>query len=68
VQAMLPVHGAVFAGDHVRLQMRQGGIGLEADAVAQADAAPGQMVAVRSSFSSDTVAGRLTADGTVIIE
>lgn len=68
VQAMLPVRGAVFAGDHVRLQMRQGGIDLEADAVAQADAAPGQMVAVRSSFSSDTVAGRLTAAGTVIIE
>jgi flagella basal body P-ring formation protein FlgA len=36
--------------------------------VAQAEAAPGQLVAVRAQHSSDTLTGRLTAAGTVLIE
>lgn len=68
VQDMLPAPGTVFPGDRIRLLAHSGAIGIEVDAVVQAEAAPGQLVAVRPNNSSDTVAGRLTVAGTVVIE
>lgn len=67
-QDVLPAPGTVFPGDRIRLLTRSGAIGIEVDAVVQAEATPGQLVAVRAGNSSDTVAGRLTAAGTVVIE
>lgn len=68
LQDMLPAPGTVFPGDRVRLHTRSGAIGIEVEAVVQVEATPGQLVAVRANNGSDTVAGRLTAAGTVVIE
>lgn len=66
--AQVPPGGTVFPGDTVLLQARSGAIGIDVEAVVQAEAAPGQRVAVRTRHSSDTLTGRLTAAGTVVIE
>lgn len=65
---LLPAAGTVFPGDRIRVQTRSGAIGIDIDAVVQAEAAPGQLVAVRAQYSSDTLTGRLTAAGTVVME
>ena len=67
-RAQVPPRGTVFPGDTVLLQARSGSIGIDVEAVVQAEAAPGQQVAVRTRHSSDTLTGRLTAAGTVVIE
>jgi flagella basal body P-ring formation protein FlgA len=67
-RALLPAAGTVFPGDTVLVQERSGAIGIDIPAVVQAEAAPGQMVAVRTQHSSETLTGRLTAAGTVLIE
>ena len=67
-RGLLPASGTVFPGDTVRLQARSGAIGIDVAAVVQAEAAPGQLVAVRALHSSDTLTGRLSAAGTVLIE
>lgn len=65
---LLPATGTVFPGDRVRVHTRSGAIGIDIDAVVQAEAAPGQLVAVRAPTSSDTLTGRLTVAGTVVME
>lgn len=65
---LLPASGAVFPGDAIRVQTRSGAIGIEIAGVVQAEAVPGQLVVVRAPHSSDTLTGRLTAAGTVVIE
>lgn len=67
-EAALPRPGMIYKGDQVRLIMRSGAIGIEADAVALADAAPGQRVAVRSASSREAVTGRASAAGAVLID
>lgn len=67
-RALLPAAGTVFPGDRVRVRASSGGVGIESDAVVQAEAGPGQMVAVRGQHSSDTVTGRLTDAGIVVID
>jgi flagella basal body P-ring formation protein FlgA len=66
--AAVAADGAVQRGDHLRLRVRSGQIGIETDAVALADALPGQLLAVRPARGSDSVTGRLGAAGTVNIE
>jgi flagella basal body P-ring formation protein FlgA len=67
-RALLPASGTVFPGDTVLVQARNGAIGIDIPAVVQAEAVPGQLVAVRTQHSSETLTGRLTAAGTVLVE
>lgn len=67
-RALLPASGTVFPGDTVVVQARSGAIGIDMPAVVQAEAVPGERVVVRTRHSSETLTGRLTAAGTVLIE
>lgn len=60
--------GAVMRGDHIRLLVNAGTIAIEAEAIALADAAPGQRVNVRPAHGGEPIAGRLNAAGAVEIE
>ena len=66
-QALAPA-GAVFHGDQVLVTVRGGGIDVEALAVAQGPALPGQIVSLRASSSGETLRGRVTRAGHVVIE
>lgn len=68
MQAMLPAQGMVMRGDAVRVIVRSGGIGIEAAGQALADAAPGQRLAVRTGGAGETITGRVSDAGTVVIE
>ena len=65
--ALVP-NGKVLPGDQVRLSVREGQIGIETEAVAVAEAEPGQLLAVRPRGGSDIVTGRLSQAGIVNIE
>lgn len=65
--AMAPA-GAIFHGDQVRVSVQGGAVGVEALAVAQGSALPGQMVSLRASSSGETLRGRVTRAGNVVIE
>jgi flagella basal body P-ring formation protein FlgA len=67
-RALLPASGTVFPGDTVVVQAHSGAIGIDMPAVVQAEAMPGELVVVRTRHSSETLTGRLTAAGTVLIE
>ncbi|KQQ96179.1 flagellar basal body P-ring formation chaperone FlgA [Massilia sp. Leaf139] len=60
--------GKILRGDSVRIIVRNGQIGIEAGAVALAEAGPGQQLAVRPNGASETLTGRVGQAGTVIIE
>jgi flagella basal body P-ring formation protein FlgA len=67
-RGLLPASGTVFPGDTVLVQVHSGAIGIDMPAVVQTEAAQGQQVVVRTQHSSETLTGRLTAAGTVLIE
>lgn len=67
-EAALAQPGMIYKGDQVRLVVRSGAIGIETDAVALADAAPGERVAVRSASAREAVTGRASAGGAVFID
>jgi flagella basal body P-ring formation protein FlgA len=60
--------GKILRGDSVRIIVRNGQIGIEAGAVALAEAGPGQQLAVRPNGGGDPLTGRVSQAGTVIIE
>jgi flagella basal body P-ring formation protein FlgA len=60
--------GLVLRGDPVRLVVRTGAIAIEADAVALADAAPGERLAVRAAASREAVTGRLDPSGVIVMD
>lgn len=66
-EAMAPA-GAIFHGDQVRVSVQGGAVGVEALAVAQGPALPGQIVSLRASSSGETLRGRVTRAGNVVIE
>jgi flagella basal body P-ring formation protein FlgA len=66
-QAVAPA-GTVLRGDPVRLTLHAGALAIDAAGVAQASAAPGQMVAVRAASSGEILSGRVNRAGHVVIE
>jgi flagella basal body P-ring formation protein FlgA len=58
----------LLRGDRVRVVLRASGIDVETEAIALAPALPGQQVAVRTSTRNETLTGRLSVAGTVVIE
>lgn len=65
--AVIP-SGRVLRGDQVRLVVSAGQIGIETSAIAMAEGAPGQLIAVRPIGAKDTVTGRVSQSGSVTIE
>jgi flagella basal body P-ring formation protein FlgA len=60
--------GQVVRGERVRLRAGSGGVVVETAAIAQADAFPGQRVAVKPVASEQIIMARVTAPGVVSIE
>lgn len=60
--------GRVLRGDAVRVQMREGQIGIDTVAIAMNDAGPGQALRVRPAGTQDVVTGRVSPSGAVILE
>jgi flagellar basal body P-ring formation protein FlgA len=60
--------GRVLRGDQVRLVVSAGQIGIETSAIAMAEGAPGQLIAVRPLGAKDIVTGRVSQSGSVTIE
>ncbi|MRW94165.1 flagellar basal body P-ring formation protein FlgA [Duganella sp. FT80W] len=64
----LVADGALLRGDRVHLRMMAAGIAVETMAVAQADAAAGQLVRVKPERSNETVLARVITPALVRIE
>jgi len=64
---MVPTPGGVSAGDPVQVALRQGGLAIEAGAVALDAAGPSQALRVRVNQGGEILTGRLLSDHVVMV-